>query len=232
MVKLFSTLLILLFPAHLFAQTMANLVVDMKRTVINKGKAEVVKGAIFYQPPDEILLHITEPVNQWMKFKDKSLLIYYPEEKQGFRIQADVPFSLPFFQAFLGVMNEGLGLTEMGFTLDRNEIRADTLTTYWLPPKKAKRVLGPILIGLVNDRLVFMEMRNNKGKSIGRVSYVDYKKVGEIWLPLTVSAVRFQGKDTTYETVIYSNPRLNMNLPKEVTDFNMPEGVEVKEVRW
>lgn len=214
-------------PASMF-----NLVVNIERTVRSENKAETVKGLIFYQPPDDILLHVTEPVNQWIRFRDQSLLIYYPEHKQAFRILGNAPFTLLFFQAFVGVMQEGLGLTEMGFTLSRSEIRNDTLITYWLPPEKAKRMLGPVLIGMINDRISFMEVRNGKGKIIGRLNYGDYRKVSDVWLPLKISAFRVWGRDTTFETVTYSNPRMNVNLPQEVIDFKIPEDTEVREVRW
>ncbi len=76
-----------------------------------------------------------------------------------------------------------------------------------------------------------MELQNNRKKTIGRVNYADYKKVGNMNLPLSISVVRFQGKDTTYETVYYQNPRLNIKLPEEVMNFEIPQGVEIKEVK-
>ncbi|MGB9743072.1 MAG: LolA family protein [bacterium] len=211
---------------------MSNLVVDIERTMRSEHKTESAKGTIFYQPPDDILIHITEPVNQWLNSKSKTLLIYYPDDKKAFRIQAQFPFTLTFFQAFIGAMKGSLGLTETGFTLHKNERRGDTLVTYWSPPAKAKRALGPVIIGLVDDRMGFMEMRNNRGKTLVRVSYSQYHKIDGLNLPLEVSAVRYMGKDTTYETVHYRNPRLNIKLPDEVVNFKIPDGTDVKEVRW
>lgn len=210
----------------------SSLVVDIERSVVSSGDSDFVRGTIFYQPPDGPLLHITHPVNQWIKYGEKSLVIYYPEEKTAFRIQADLPFVLPFFQTFLGVTQSGLGLPEMGFSIGKTETRAETLITRWDSPKNLKKRVGPIIIGIVNDRIGFMEMLSSKGKTIGRVTYANYKKFDGVWLPLKVSAVRFPGKDTTYETVVYTNPRVNTGLPEAVTGFAIPEGVRVKEVHW
>lgn len=209
-----------------------NLEVNIRRIVVNKQSADTVKGVIFYQPPEDILIHITEPVNQYLKFKHKTLLIYYPNEKKAFRIEARIPFLLPFFQAFVEITNKDLGLTEMGYTLSQSEKRGDTLISRWAPPAKVKKTVGPIIIGMVNDQVGFVEMQNSKGKTIGKISYADYLKIGNVMLPMKVSAIRYLGKDTTYETVYYSNPQLNVQLPDEVINFRIPEGTEIKEVSW
>ncbi len=228
-----SIVLCLVLSQILIAEIKDNLIVNFSRLLTNKKPGvDSVKGTIFYQPPNDILIYVTEPVNQHLKFNDKTLVIYYPDEKKAFRIQARVPFVLPFFQAFISLTNKNLGLAEMGYTLSQSEKRGDTLITRWVPPAKVKKAVGPIIIGMVNDQVGFMEMQNSKGRTIGRVSYSDYSKIGNIMLPMRVSAVRYLGKDTTYETVYYSNPRLNVKLPDEVVNFQIPKGTEIKEVSW
>jgi outer membrane lipoprotein-sorting protein len=225
-------LLLALFFGFLSAQELKDLVVDFERTEQSRGTTESVKGTIYYQPPDRIMIHVTDPVDQWMDFESNALVIYYPVEQKAFRILAQYPFALPFFQAFVGVVKEDFGLAELGFTLDRNETRDETLITYWTPPGKAKKTMGPILVGMTEDRIAFMEMQNAKHRPIGRVTYTDYSDAGSLSLPLKVSARRYPGRDTTYEDVTYSNPQSDVELPEEVLNFRIPDSITVKEIHW
>jgi len=213
-------------------QTVKIITVDFTRTVIEKKSDEVVKGHIYYQAPKKIVLKVTEPVNQWMVFEGNTLFIYYPNELKAFRFISKNPFSLPFFQVFVGVVKDDFGLSEAGFSLTKSAVKGETLLTYWKPPKQAKKILGNAIVGLAKDKLVFVEMQDAKGKKLMKTSYSNHFQYGKTSFPLEITSVMYKKDSSTVEKVVFANPQFNVALPQEVVNFKIPANVEIKEIEW
>lgn len=215
-----------------YGQIARSMSVEFTQITIKGASREAVKGNIYYQAPKRVVLKVTEPVYQWMVLERNTMLIYYPNEQKAFRFSSENPFSLPFFQAFVGVLKDDFGLSEAGFTLARNEMKEDTLLTYWKPPKQAKNILGNTMIGLARDRLVFVEVQDAKGKTLVKTTYRNHFQYGEVFFPLEIASVQYQGSSSIIEEVTYANPQFNVTLPQEIVDFRIPLGIEVKEIEW
>jgi len=228
---LLMTLLSLAPCRPALAQKLENLMVHFVRTVQTDARVEAIRGIIYYSPPST-LIHVTNPVNQWLRFEGKSLLIFYPDESRAFAIQTQAPHTLPFFQEFVCALDEGFGLAEAGFTLERTEVHGDTLVTEWAPPAPARRNLGPVLVGMTDDRIAFLVVQDPKRRPIGQVTYRNHQSSAGILMPLRVSAVRREGTKMTLEEVVYSDLRTDVELPREVTDFSIPEATTIEEVQW
>ena len=219
-------------PDGVYGQILKNMSVAFTRTITKEASEEAVKGFIYYQAPKKIVLKVIEPVKQWMVFEGKTMLIYYPNEHRAFRFTSENPFAVPFFQAFTGAVREDFGLSEAGFTLFRNEMRGDTLFTYWEPPKQAKKFLGNTVTGLAKDRLVFMEVQDAEGKRLVRTTYHKHVKHGEAFFPLEVVSVQHQENGSVVEKIAYANPQFDVALPQEVMNFRIPMDAEVTEIKW
>lgn len=221
-------------PDSVYAQTVKSISVEFTQTITKKASNEVVKGNIYYQsqPSERTILKITEPITQWMVIEDKVMLIYYPNEQKAFRFTSENPFSLPFFQTFIGVVKDDFGLSEAGFKLIRHEVKKDMLLTYWEPPKKAKKILGDTTLGMVKDRLVFMKVQDTKGKRLAKTTYRNHFQYGERFFPLEVISVQYQKDSSIVEKVVYANPQFNLALPQEVLSFKIPLDVEIKGIGW
>lgn len=216
----------------LYCQTIKTIIVDFIRKVKENKSEEIVKGCIYYQAPAKIVVEVYEPVNQWMFFEGNILFIYYPKEQKAFRIRSKNPFVLSFFQSFIGVVKNDLGFYEIGFSLVKREIRNDTLITYWKPSKKIKKILGNAVVGAVKDKLIFVEMQDAKGKKFVKTTYNNYFQYNKTFFPLEISSVMYEKKDSIFEKVIYSNPKLNVPLPQKVVDFKIPTNIEIKKIEW
>jgi outer membrane lipoprotein-sorting protein len=193
---------------------------------------EITSGSIYYQKPGGIVIKVKDPIDQWMVLEGDTMLIYYPTDSTAFRFHSDNPFSLPFFQLFVGMGNTDLGLSKAGFTLDRNEVRHDTLITYWKPPEQAGKSLGNAIVVLVENKLVFMELQNAKGKTLTNIAFNDHLQYRGTYFPLEITSVEFEDSDSTVETVVFHNPQFNVELPPEVINFKIPQGIEVEEIEW
>jgi outer membrane lipoprotein-sorting protein len=215
-----------------YGQTIKTLTIDFIRSETEKTGEEIVKGKIYYQSPKRIILKATEPISQWMIFKDDTMLIYYPNEQKAFRFISKNPFSLPFFQALLGFTEEDYEFSKAGFKLARHELKQDTLLSYWDPPEKLRKILGNTIIGLVNDKLVVIEIHDAKDKILTKTTYSNHFRYGKNFLPLEITSVTYQKNSNIVEKVVYTNPQFNVPLPQDVVNFKIPANAEIKEIEW
>ena len=220
------------FLSNAYPQSIETIRVELTREVTEEESTEVTKGTIFYQAPQIIVLKITEPIYQWMMFDGNSMRIYYPNERKAFYFNSETPFSLPFFQVFLEAAKPGFELTEVGFTLERNQVKEDTLFTYWIPPKQLKNEVENAILALAQDRLVFVELQDTEGKRLARTTYSQHFQYGEAFFPLEIVKVRYHDNSSTVEKTIYSNPQFNIPLSEEALDMKIPADVEVEEIEW
>lgn len=232
--KIFSLLLILLLLLNgiLLSQVFQTLEVEFERCFREKNTDEILKGTIYYQTSGKVIIVVTDPVNQWMIFEGKQLTIYYPDDKRAFQIITQNLVSLPFFQAFVGVIDEDYGLTELGYTLYNHIIKGDSLFTYWSPPKKVSKVLGDFTLVYVSDKIVYAEFKKKDGEIMSKSLYSNHIRHGANHFPLEISTTRYIGADSTFEKVLYSKPQFNTSLPLKVTNFKIPKDVQIKEIKW
>ncbi len=231
-----NLILLLLLPFLLISSASSQIIksvsVDFTRVVTKEASEEVVKGNIYYQPSKGIVLKINEPIQQWMVLEQNTMLIYYQNERKAFRFKSENPFSLPFFQAFLGVDKDGFGLSEAGFKLFRNEMKGDTLFTYWKPPEQANKTLGNTIMGLEKDKLVLVEVQDTKGGELAKTTFSNHFQYGATFFPLEVVSIKYQENSSIVEKIVYANLQFNVTFPEEVVNFKIPADIEIREIEW
>jgi hypothetical protein len=169
-----------------------------------------------------------------MIVKNKVLEIYYPVEKQAFRFTSEGRIPLPFVESIIQSTQAEYGLTAIGYTLDRHDVVDEVLYTYWTPPKEAKDELGPVILGMRDDRLISAEVKNPKGHITGRSRYEDHSRIGTNYIPMTITSSMYSEKSEVlqHEKVVYSNSQVNTEHANAILNFTIPESVEVKEIKW
>ena len=224
---------ILLLMSNAYPQPVETVIVKFTRNITKDASPEIVNGVIYFQASiNKVTLKVTDPVNQWMVFEGNTMLIYYPVEQKAFRFTSKNPLSLPFFEAFVGVMQDDFGLSSAGFKLARNEMKRDTLLTYWEPPGGTKKLLGNTIIGLIKDKLVFVEIQNSKGKKIAKTTYSNHIQFGLSFFPLEIITKKYHNIVPTIEKINYADPQFNTPLPHEVLNLKIPDDIEIKESQW
>jgi len=212
-----------------FCQTIKTISVEFTREYRETNSKEIIKGKIYYKAPFKTVIKITAPINQWMILEDKEMIIYYPDDKKAFHIISSVnPFSMPFFRAFIGVVKEDYGLTELGYTLANYETNDNSLISHWNPPKKLSKFLGEFILEFKDNKIIRVELKNPKGKTLSKSLYKNHILYDAIYFPLEISTVLYLELGSTFEKVIYKNPQFNSLLPKEIVDFKIPGDIEVK----
>ena len=233
----FSTtfLCILFFANVLHAAPLKTLSLDFTRELTENNKTERIAGTLHYNVKvSRVVVEVNRPLKQIMVVKENVLEIYYPVEKQAFRFISEGRVPLPFVESILQSTQAEYGLAAIGYTLDKHDVVHEVLYTYWAPPQKAKDKLGPVILGMHDDRLISAEVKDPKGRMIGRSRYANHSKIGTSYIPMTITASTYGEKSEVlqHEKVIYSNPQANMETPNPIMHFTIPESVEVKEIKW
>ncbi|MCK4576731.1 hypothetical protein KAU34_10010 [candidate division WOR-3 bacterium] len=214
-------------------QSLQDIQVEFIRYYKEKNTEEIIKGTIYFSSQENITVLIKEPINQWMILGKFVMDIYYPDQRKAFRFNTQNPVTLPFFQAFLGVVNKDYGLIDLGYSLSYHRKKGgDTLLTYWSPPKKASRILGDFTLVYVSGKISYAEFKKPNGSTLSKSHYSNHIQYGEYYFPLEIFTVRYSKADSTVEKITYINPQFNVELPEEVVGFKIPQDVIIEEIEW
>ena len=224
-----------LFTSVLSAAPLKTLILDFTREVTENGKTEHIEGTLYYDvKAARVVVEVTKPLKQIMIAQNNILEIYYPAEKKAFRFIAEGRIPLPFIESIIQTTQAEYGLTAIGYTLDKHDIVDKVLYTHWKPPEKAEEHLGPIILGMQDDKLISAEVKNPKGHIIARSAYKNHSKLGINFIPMTVTSTAYGAKSEVqhFEKIIYSNPQVNAETPNPMLNFKIPESMKVKIVKW
>ncbi len=226
----------ILIAITLHAAPLKTLSLDFTRELTENGETEHIAGTLHYDVKTaRVVVEVVKPLKQIMIVKGKVLEIYYPEQKRAFRFISEGPIPLPFIESILQATQAEYSLTAlMGYTLDKHEVVDKVLYTYWNPPEKDKETLGPVILGMREDRLISAEVKNPLGYVVARTRYKAHKEIGSSYIPMQVTASTYGEKSEVlqHEKILYSKPQANVKPINPIFNFTIPASVAVKEMKW
>ena len=200
---------------------------------MKKGQAEEkIDGVLYCKIPEEIIVYIDEPVRQWLSFDNNSIKIYYPEDSVAFKIISGYPVSFSFFNTFLNVLKEDFGLCDRGYTLSAHKIIEDTLITFWKPSERLSKTIENLKLVYISNKIISCEVKKTDGEFMLKSFYGKHFHYGEYYFPMEISTAIFMDEDTIFEEIFYKKPIFNDTFPEEVRNFEIPEDIEIEEIKW
>jgi len=211
----------------------ANLTVDFKRSFVEKGRRENVSGTIYYTGTSKTVVHIKEPLSQWVLLVDKRMVIFYPRSNRAFRIKnRSHSFSLPFFQNFFWALQGEWGIQNNGFELENTNKSGDSIVTVWSPPKKLKKSISKARVSFVHNRLAKVIFYDKENNPISLSAFSEYELIDGFAAPMLIKTQRSKNHMETSERLTYSNLVLNTTIPDSIVSFKLPPDAKIKEVEW
>lgn len=226
-----SLIVILVFTNHLEAQ-ITTVKAEFERKIIQKNRTEKVKGIIYYKFNHKIVIKVKEPVKQIMIIEKNKLILYYPLQRQAFYITQKNEFDILFFKSFLGGIKEDFGLSEIGYTLLKEERKNDILYTYWKPPNKLSKRLGIFKLGIKSNKIVYAAQKKSDGSILTQVAFSKHIKYKNYYFPLEIYAEKYDKKEKIIEEIIFKDPEFNKQIPEEIINFKIPPETKIEKIRW
>lgn len=232
-IRHFPGFLILLYARCLLlhAQPFQTLMFDFTRTVTRTGNEERSGGTIYWDSTRTIV-QIRDPLNQWMYLTDTSTILFYPDENRVLQIKSTSPAALPFLNLFTGAVKETFGLPEMGYTIQRNEMRGDTLFTYWDPDEYDRKTKGIVIIALLNDKIVSSESWDPGGKRLIKTVFRNHFTYKSVPFPMEMTLENYAGNESFTEIVHFFNPVFDKSTPGEILEFTIPDSATEEVLEW
>ncbi len=223
--------LLLIISLSTQAQKITSLSLDFNRSVFNNSRAEELSGHVFFFDTTTFV-KVIKPINQWLIYKGKSIVIYYPDKNNAIFIKGSSPAILPFFHSILGLVDDNINLDKLHYTIIKSEKIKDTLKITWQPPKEIRGGIGNYRISFTNDRISCIENFDNKGKIISKTNYKDYKKIDNKYFPTNSKTYTYINKRIDSEENSFYNIAINKEIPIEIKNFKIPADSKIQEIEW
>ena len=227
----FVFILIISFPITVWSQNFNSLSVEFTRTIERNNKKEVVCGKIYHTNPKTIL-KVTKPITQWIIKEEKNISLYYPDEKRAIEIKSENPTFLNFFEAFLNANKEDYGLSASGYSIEKSEIKGDTLFSCWNPPENLSKSLGQFILAYKNDKIVVIKNNDVKGSYRIKVTFKNHILNGAAYYPLEITMEQYIKNKFSVEKIVFSNLEINKPFPKEISNFQIPREIKLDTIKW
>lgn len=190
---------------------------------------EKVSGRFYLAPSGKFVLHVTNPVNQLVVFSHDTMDIYYPVERQAFRI-----LGASGALGTQGRLGWGMGKEEdflaPAFIKVGTQQRGDTLIVKWVP--KEKGVEATALSGSIQGRLAFIEVQEKKSKLQARSSFISTIVHKNEVIPTKMRTVIELPKSRLEEVLSYDDILFDEVIGDSIAQFKFPKDVVVKTVQW
>lgn len=199
----------------------------MESQSLQAGKTAVLYADLYYQALDgKLITRMDAPINKVMiTNRQGELTIYDPEDQTVYRareLEYSSENNLIFF--FLTGKTQDLGLSDMGFTIDRTEFKDGLLITQWIPPSAHSHMFSHIELVHEDHLPIYAAYYDAAGKMIKRVFYSDFEIYSDVILPLTVTEFNYlPGGDSIVNRVRFSDVRTNRQAVSSWFEFEIPD---------
>ncbi len=113
------------------------------------------------------------------------------------------------------------GLEKTGYKKTKVEKEKNTIFTTWEPPKKAKNVLGKIVIGTQNKKIIAALFFDKDDNLLSKQIFRKYTTVDGLNVPTEIYQVFYDenGKEKSYSLVTFKNIKINEKGNDNIYDY-------------
>jgi hypothetical protein len=212
--------------------TVRSLSIDFKRVYSEGTETDSVKGRLYYSSDGYLLVRTTEPVSQYMRVENNTMLLYYPDSRRAFRIEQSRPVIMPFVQSLLWSFNRKLNLERAGFRFDHTESAGDTSTEYWMAPRQFMKQLREIRVSLTGKKKIErIDTFDADGHELVSTSCGSHCETGGFLIPLSMTTRTSKGSLPVVEKIVFQKPLINRPDDIGSVFFSIPPDIQIKKIK-
>ena len=234
MKKTFTYLFIATFCLILSSKAITLNINKLQVQIVTKqaanGNSTTIKADMYYRSNGNITTHFQQPAEYILQTnKEGEYQMYDPKANTIQQNQMEsVSTEITFFSYFLTGQVNDMGLRKLGFQQVSTDFDYGLLVTEWQP----KSPLGvPIFKAeLVHQdyKPVYLGYENFEGKALRKMFFYNYKKIGAIDFPTTITEINFYDNgDSTVSKTQYNNIKINDAATGTYFDFEPPSDAKL-----
>lgn len=228
--RIIITTIILFFHINTWSQQISNFLVSFSKTDDYPSRVDNISGKLLYFQ-GKTTVFIQQPIQQVLLFYDNLIVVYYPQDTAVLRINTQSQAFLPFFQMFVGIVNQNFNPEALGFQLHDQQFNNDTLKFIWLPPNQEDIELGMMETVYHKDKLALIQNFGTNNKMTNSVHYSGYEKVYETEIPFKIEMNNYFSVPLK-ETIVFEVLETSSDAIERYKDFSVPLNAKIKEIAW
>lgn len=195
------------------------------------NSSDSIRGNFYFLGSNKMHIEVNYPLHQIMIIESNITTIYYPDSREGVRLESANPVVLPLVPGLMMAVRSDYGLSDAGFKLDRQEMRGDTLVSFWLHAKQPDKV-GVFRIAECNDRLVYSHFTAVKNQIENKTTFSNHVLRKGISLPTHIVSIGKSPNGNSHEKIILENLRVNEPISASVQHFRIPADARIENKKW
>ncbi len=229
--KCFLLTAAIVFGSSFFNNNTEALSLSFTSKILEKKKYITVQGEVYFKKQGGILTtHLTKPFENVTIINSSGDMKNYDVLDNTLILSSSALNSSEssYFWYFLNGNYSDLGFSKIGYVIKNTKVEDGVLITNWVPKEGLN---NPILnIEMVHEKSlpIYIEFKGAKNKSLGKIFFSSYQKIGTLSLPLKITEIAYQDKgDSTVTSKTYYNPKINKEVNATYLDFKIPANAKV-----
>lgn len=198
---------------------------------LQNGKSITTQAVMYYRLAGGLLVtHITAPLEYLAITNDKGEFKMYDikantvSQMQG----ADFSSENSFVHDFLRGNTNDMGLRALGFKLKNSKVEDNLVITNWTPSLQADPKISRVELVHENYAPIYMAFFGKKDKPLSKIYYYNYKRTGDLNLPLTITEFQYHPNgDSSITKKTYSDILTNEQVDEKWLNFKIPENAKI-----
>ncbi len=190
-----------------------------------------VYSQFYFKSTPFMYIETHTPFHQIMIIEKNITLVYYPKRKLAYRLKSDRPPLFPAISYLIAFFHTEEGFANLGLNLQQQDFRGDTLITLWGSPDPKKK-FGHYQLIQVDDKTLKVTYTSPDTSNINVLRFDDFVTLDNIVLPMTIVSEQTSTNNYSIETIYLQDVKINLPIPPQYLNFNLPQDTKVIEKEW
>jgi hypothetical protein len=223
-----QVLIILFFNLFIYQTDSDYIKVNMNKRVNQNGVTTSINAEIFYGLNGKMVTKYENPKEILVINDSDGQIIMYDKNENTVIQNINYAYSTEnsnFFY-FLNSDKRDMGLEKMGFLLNKTEFDENMLVTTWQAPLEMRQHFSGIKLVLENNKPIYMDYSDSKGKIIKKMFFSDFTDVKGKAFPKAITEINYSKKDSIVSKTTFSSIVDNVPEAMNLLNFKIPENAK------
>lgn len=222
-------LLVLVF-SRTYSQNIRKVSATMTMRTAHKGKTTNTSAELCYTTSGRMITLFPKPSELYVFNNSNGELKVYDPTKNTVLQQQNATYSTETTQFFFFLHNRkaDLGLSSMGFSLGGTKFENGVMITTWKSPTPLAKNIKRVELVHKGQNPIFMKYVDPSERTIKKVFYYDYTKLGTVDFPQTITQIDYlTARDSIVTKTAYGALKINEQVTSNLLDFTIPANAKI-----